>query len=83
MHTDLNLLKVFVVVATAENFRVAADRLGVSRSAVSQAIRRLEDELGSSLVQRTTRSVRLTEAGEPATAGRRPPGRSAGRPGRR
>ncbi len=39
MHTDLNLLKVFVVVATAENFRVAADRLGVSRSAVSQAIR--------------------------------------------
>lgn len=64
MHTDLNLLKVFVVVATTENFRVAADRLGVSRSAVSQAIRRLEDELGSSLVQRTTRSVRLTEAGE-------------------
>lgn len=64
MATDLNLLKVFVVVATAANFRVAADRLGVSRSAVSQAIRRLEDELGTSLVQRTTRSVRLTEAGE-------------------
>ncbi|MEH3023257.1 MAG: LysR family transcriptional regulator [Pseudomonas oryzihabitans] len=64
MPTDLNLLKVFTVVATADNFRVAADRLGVSRSAVSQAIRRLEDELGSSLVQRTTRSVRLTEAGE-------------------
>lgn len=64
MPTDLNLLKVFVVVATAANFRVAADRLGVSRSAVSQAIRRLEDELGTSLVQRTTRSVRLTEAGE-------------------
>ncbi|WP_295460590.1 LysR family transcriptional regulator [uncultured Pseudomonas sp.] len=64
MATDLNLLKVFVVVATAANFRVAADRLGVSRSAVSQAMRRLEDELGTSLVQRTTRSVRLTEAGE-------------------
>lgn len=64
MQTDLNLLKVFVMVATAANFRVAADRLGVSRSAVSQAIRRLEDELGTSLVQRTTRSVRLTEAGE-------------------
>jgi len=64
METDLNLLKVFIAVATAANFRVAADRLGVSRSAVSQAIRRLEDELGSALVQRTTRSVRLTEAGE-------------------
>lgn len=64
MDPELNLLRVFVVVAEADNFRVAADRLGVTRSAVSQGIRRLEDGLGVALVQRSTRSVRLTEAGE-------------------
>lgn len=63
MTPDLNLLKVFLAVADAGNFRAAADRLGVTRSAVSQSIRRLEDELGIALVQRTTRSVSLTEAG--------------------
>ena len=63
MNPDLNLLKVFLAVASAGNFRAAADRLGVTRSAVSQSIRRLEDELGIALVQRTTRSVSLTEAG--------------------
>ncbi|MCW4455300.1 LysR family transcriptional regulator [Flavobacterium sp. MXW15] len=61
---DLNLLRVFLAVAQAHNFRAAADRLGVTRSAVSQGIRRLEDGLGVALVQRSTRSVRLTEAGE-------------------
>ncbi|MCD9029018.1 LysR family transcriptional regulator [Luteimonas sp. BDR2-5] len=61
---DLNLLRVFLAVAEAHNFRAAADRLGVTRSAVSQGIRRLEDGLGIALVQRSTRSVRLTEAGE-------------------
>lgn len=64
MDIDLNLLKVFAAVAQLHNFRAAADRLGVSRSAVSQSIRRLEDSLGVSLVQRSTRNVRLTEAGE-------------------
>lgn len=63
MGPDLNLLRVFVAVAEARSFRAAADRLGVTRSAVSQAIRRLEDGLGIALVQRSTRSVRLTEAG--------------------
>lgn len=63
MNPDLNLLKVFLAVAQAGNFRAAADRLGVTRSAVSQSIRRLEDELGISLVHRSTRSVSLTEAG--------------------
>ena len=63
MNPDLNLLKVFLAVASAGNFRAAADRLGVTRAAVSQSIRRLEDELGIALVQRTTRSVSLTEAG--------------------
>ncbi|MBJ7516818.1 MAG: LysR family transcriptional regulator [Stenotrophomonas sp.] len=64
MDTDLNLLRLFLAVAEGHNFRVAADRLGVTRSAVSQGIRRLEDSLGIALVQRSTRSVRLTEAGE-------------------
>tara|TARA_B100000378_G_scaffold277530_1_gene278076 strand:- start:65 stop:943 length:879 start_codon:yes stop_codon:yes gene_type:complete len=61
---DLNLLPLFLAVAEEHNFRAAADRLGVTRSAVSQGIKRLEDELGQHLVMRTTRSVRLTEAGE-------------------
>lgn len=64
MEPDLTLLRVLDAVAQAGNFRAAADRLGVTRSAVSQAIRRLEDSVGIALVQRSTRSVRLTEAGE-------------------
>jgi DNA-binding transcriptional LysR family regulator len=63
MHTDLNLLRFFLAVAKARNFRAAADALGVTRSAVSQGIRRLEDGLGIALVLRSTRHVHLTEAG--------------------
>lgn len=64
INIDLNLLPLFAAVAEENNFRAAADRLGVTRSAVSQGMRRLEDALGVTLVTRTTRSVRLTEAGE-------------------
>ena len=64
METDLKLLRLFLAVAEAHNFRAAADHMGVTRSAVSQGIRRLEDGLGIALVQRSTRHVRLTEAGE-------------------
>lgn len=64
MSPDLNLLRLFLAVADAASFRAAADALGVTRSAVSQGVRRLEDGLGVALVQRSTRSVRLTEAGE-------------------
>ncbi len=63
MKLDLNLLPLLLAVAEEHNFRAAADRLGVTRSAVSQGIRRLEDTIGIALVLRTTRSVRLTEAG--------------------
>lgn len=63
MTIDLNLVPMFLAVAEEGNFRAAADRLGVTRSAVSQAIRRLEDICGIALVSRTTRSVRLMEAG--------------------
>jgi DNA-binding transcriptional LysR family regulator len=61
---DLNLLPLLLAVAEERNFRAVADRLGITRSAVSQGVRRLEDAVGIQLVMRTTRSVRLTEAGE-------------------
>ncbi len=64
MKIDMNLLPLFLAVTETQNFRAAADRLGVTRSAVSQGMRRLEDAFGTTLVMRTTRSVRLTEAGE-------------------
>ena len=63
MAIDLNGVAVFLAVAEAKSFTTAAGRLGVTRSAVSQTIRRMEDRLGIGLVQRTTRSVSLTEAG--------------------
>jgi len=64
MTPDLAGITVFVTVAEARSFRAASERLGVTRSAVSQAIRRLEERMGVVLVQRTTRSVHLTEVGE-------------------
>ena len=64
MPIDLNALATLAVVARTRSFRAAADQLGVTRSAVSQAVRKLEDALGTALLRRTTRSVALTEAGE-------------------
>ncbi|MDQ8731873.1 LysR family transcriptional regulator [Bradyrhizobium sp. LHD-71] len=64
MEPDFNALAVFALVAEERSFRAAADRMGITRSAVSQTIRRLEETLGIALLQRTTRSVSLTEAGE-------------------
>ena len=64
MPIDLNALATLAVVARTRSFRAAADRLGVTRSAVSQAVRKVEDALGTAVLRRTTRSVALTEAGE-------------------
>jgi DNA-binding transcriptional LysR family regulator len=64
MKVDLNLLSVFATVAETGNFRAAAERLWVTRSAVSQSVQRLEAALAQPLFQRTTRSVRLTDTGE-------------------
>ncbi len=72
MTPDYNALAVFVLVAQERSFRAAADRMGVTRSAVSQTIRRLEEMIGTPLLQRTTRSVGLTEAGEHLYAQARP-----------
>jgi len=56
-------LAVFRVVASESSFTRAARRLGVTQSALSQQIRRLEEKLGLRLLARTTRSVAPTEAG--------------------
>jgi DNA-binding transcriptional LysR family regulator len=72
MNDDLDGMTIFVAVAEARGFRAAGDRLDISGSAVSQALRKLEQRLGVALVQRTTRSVRLTEAGERLYAAVRP-----------
>ncbi|WP_101050289.1 LysR family transcriptional regulator [Macromonas nakdongensis] len=52
------------VLAQQGSFTAAADRLGVSKAAMSQRVAELERVAGVPLVQRTTRSVRLTEAGQ-------------------
>jgi DNA-binding transcriptional LysR family regulator len=56
-------LQAFLAVARLGNFSSAARELGVSRSAVSQAVRLLEEQLRVVLLARTTRSVGLTDAG--------------------
>ncbi len=58
------LLTVFVCVADARGFTAAAVIMGVSKSAISHAVRQLEKRAGVRLFNRTTRSVGLTEAGE-------------------
>src|SRR5262245_50440300 len=68
----LDGVEAFLGVARHHSFRKAADELGVTTSAVSQAIRALEARVGVALFIRTTRSVGLTEAGERFHARARP-----------
>ena len=63
MSPNLSHLTVFAAVARHSSFQRAAAETGISTSAVSHAIRGLEERLGVSLFSRTTRSVALTEAG--------------------
>lgn len=63
-HGALDGIEAFLSVARHRSFRRAAADLGVTPSAISQAVRTLEARIGVALFQRTTRSVGLTEAGE-------------------
>jgi DNA-binding transcriptional LysR family regulator len=63
MATDLNDLSAFVSVARAGGFRDAARATRVSASGLSEAVKRLEADLGVRLLNRTTRSIAPTEAG--------------------
>jgi DNA-binding transcriptional LysR family regulator len=69
---DPAALSAFLSVATHRSFRKAAAELGVTPSALSHALRGIEARLGVRLVNRTTRSVALTEAGERLYARVRP-----------
>ena len=60
---DLSELKVFLTVATERSFSRAAAKLHRTQPAVSQAVKRLEDELGERLFDRSSKGGRLTEAG--------------------
>jgi DNA-binding transcriptional LysR family regulator len=62
--SDYAELLAFVAIAEERSFRRAATRLGLSRSALSHSIRALEERLGTRLLNRTTRSVAPTSAGQ-------------------
>lgn len=61
---SLTEMTAFVAIAERASFAKAATQLGVSRSSLSESLRALEERLGVRLINRTTRSVALTEAGE-------------------
>ncbi|RZL20869.1 MULTISPECIES: LysR family transcriptional regulator [unclassified Rhodococcus (in: high G+C Gram-positive bacteria)] len=60
---ELRHMKYFVTVVDEGSFTRAAERLSVAQSPVSHQVRKLERELGVTLLERTTRSIALTEAG--------------------
>lgn len=60
---NFNELQIFLVVARERSFTKAAGKLGVSQSALSHAMKALEERLNIRLLTRTTRSVAPTEAG--------------------
>ncbi|MGI5119114.1 LysR family transcriptional regulator [Marinactinospora thermotolerans] len=64
MNVELHHLRGFLAIAGERNFTRAAKRVNVSQSTLSRNIRRLEELLGRRLLERTTRQVELTPAGE-------------------
>lgn len=64
MNYSLRQLRVFVAVALAGSFSRAGERIGLSQSAVSHSVKELENEIGVRLLDRTTREVVLTDAGQ-------------------
>ncbi|MFB1079037.1 LysR family transcriptional regulator, partial [Photobacterium damselae] len=63
MLENLHQMVILATISHEQNFTRAADRLGISKSQVSKQIRLLEERLGCQLVQRSTRTVVLTEIG--------------------
>jgi len=61
---DLNHVAIFARVVELSSFTAAAKQLGLPKSSVSRTVTRLEDELGVRLLQRTTRKLHVTEAGQ-------------------
>jgi len=61
---DLHELRIFATVAELASFSRAAEQLGLAKGRVSTAVQQLESQVGTRLLQRTTRSVRLTPDGE-------------------
>ena len=61
---DLNELRIFARVAELGSFTLAADQLGLVKGRVSAVVQRLEARIGTRLLQRTTRQVRLTHDGQ-------------------
>ena len=68
MNITLRQLRVFRSVAEGRNFSRAGDQVGLSQPAVSRSISELESQLGLKLLDRTTREVVLTEAGQSLAA---------------
>ncbi|AXF85588.1 HTH-type transcriptional regulator PgrR [Ephemeroptericola cinctiostellae] len=63
-HIDLNLLIKFIAVCDTGSFTAAAEQLGVAKSILSEHITRLEKDLGVQLLARSTRKLKITEAGQ-------------------
>ncbi|MGY4796101.1 LysR family transcriptional regulator [Lysinibacillus sp. FSL K6-0057] len=61
---DIKQLHYFIAVSEQMNFSKAAERLHISQPSLSNAIKKLEQEIGSPLLERNTRNLQLTEAGE-------------------
>ena len=64
MNVTLRQLEILIAVGETLSFSKAADALGVTQPSVSESIRRLENELGVVLFERTTRTLALTEEGQ-------------------
>ncbi|MEQ9886909.1 LysR family transcriptional regulator [Pectobacterium zantedeschiae] len=62
--SNLNRLAYFTAVVETSSFTAAAERLGITKAVVSQQVAKLEDELRTTLLIRSTRRVRTTEAGQ-------------------
>jgi DNA-binding transcriptional LysR family regulator len=61
---DLEDIRLFVTVADLKSFTAAGEKEQYPKSSISRRLRKLEDQLGTRLLERTTRSINLTESGE-------------------